>query len=150
MSATFMLAPVSDPAPAPDPRAVGARIRQARKELGLNQRELAARASFGRRSLQSYERGDILPYDHLPELEQLLVRSRQWLLYGDNSTPPPLEARLARIEAMELHLIATLEKAESEAMESRRQAQELLTRLLRALENAGIDVPKDVAGGNGQ
>jgi transcriptional regulator with XRE-family HTH domain len=77
---------------------VGRRIKLARSERGFTQDELAALASFSKRSLQDYERGVTIPYRHLRELGELLGRPVSWFLYGNRSG---LEGddRLARMEA---------------------------------------------------
>jgi repressor LexA len=64
---------------------IGARIKQARLERGLTQEELAALASFSKRSLQDYESGKTIPYRHLGELGQLLGKSIEWFLHGDEA-----------------------------------------------------------------
>ena len=67
-------------------REIGERIAQARKEAGgMSQEELAALATFSKRSLQDYETGVTIPYKHLRELGRLLARSPEWFLYGDDS-----------------------------------------------------------------
>src|SRR3954471_19120300 len=62
---------------------IGARIRQARNERGLSQDELAAMASFSKRSLQDYEAGVTIPYRHLREFGRLLNKPEEWFLYGE-------------------------------------------------------------------
>lgn len=83
-------------------REIGARIEQARKEKGLTQEELAEMASFSKRSLQDYERGETIPYRHFRELGRLLERPTEWFLYGDADDPRPvgLDEVLAAVEAL--------------------------------------------------
>lgn len=121
---------------APDPLQVGKRIRQARKARGHTQGSLAARATFGKRALGNWERGQRVPYKHLPELEQLLGRPSDWILYG------PTVADLETLSPAELaSLGGKLDELLAEAKESRR----LNERVLAALRLAGIEIPLDVA-----
>lgn len=77
-------------------REIGERIAQARLEAGgMTQDDLAALATFSKRSLQDYEGGVTIPYKHLRELGRLLSRSPEWFLYGEESE----EAGLHRLEA---------------------------------------------------
>jgi len=62
---------------------VGARIAQARKELGLTQLELAELAGVSPRSMQGYEVGEVIPYRRMKELAAVLQKSTAWLLHGD-------------------------------------------------------------------
>lgn len=77
-------------------REIGARIKQARKEMGLTQEELAEITSVSKRSLQDYENGVTLPYRHLRELGKLLGKDVEWFLHGDDEVEE--EDRLAAIE----------------------------------------------------
>ena len=65
--------------------AIGARIKQARDERGMTQEDLAAMASFSKRSLQNYEAGVTVPYKHMAEIGRLVNRQQEWLLYGDEA-----------------------------------------------------------------
>jgi transcriptional regulator with XRE-family HTH domain len=77
---------------------IGARIRQARLEHdGLTQENLAAMASFSKRSLQYYEAGVTIPYKHLRELSRLLNKPEDWFLYGEQSVAAQGEERLRKI-----------------------------------------------------
>lgn len=102
------------PEAGPDPHAVGARIAQRRKELGLGQAELAARAGFSRRSLVEYENGRTIPYMHFDALERELGRSREWLLYGGandgGANQLTIEDRLRRMEAINLRVLGLMEE----------------------------------------
>src|SRR4029077_822569 len=64
---------------------IGARIKQAQRERGLLQHELAAMASFSQRSLQDYQSGVTIPYKHLSELSRLLGKPVEWFLRGDEA-----------------------------------------------------------------
>lgn len=81
---------------------IGERIKLARKERGLTQDELAAMASFSKRSLQDYEYGKTIPYKHLRELARLLNRPEEWFLYGDAATGEPADLSDLREEVSEL------------------------------------------------
>jgi len=77
-------------------REIGARIAEARRAAGLTQEDLAALASFSKRSLQDYETGMTFPYRHLRELSSLLGPPVEWLLHGD---PPQVnDDRFDRLE----------------------------------------------------
>jgi transcriptional regulator with XRE-family HTH domain len=76
---------------------IGARIKQARRERGMTQDELAAMASFSKRSLQDYEAGDTTPYRHLSEIGRLLNKSPDWILYGDEALGALNEQQLREI-----------------------------------------------------
>jgi transcriptional regulator with XRE-family HTH domain len=80
---------------------IGARIRQALLESGMTQEELAAMASFSKRSLQDYLYGKTIPYRHFAELSRLLGRSTEWFLYGDKAVNVE-EERLREIVREEL------------------------------------------------
>ena len=89
---------------------IGARIRQARKERGLTQDELADLASgFSKRSLQDYESGKTIPYKHLQELGRLLNKPTEWFLYGDVATKPEWEARFDEMQEQLAAILAHLE-----------------------------------------
>lgn len=85
---------------------IGERIAQARKVRGLTQEDLAAMASFSKRSLQDYESGKTIPYRHMRELGRLLGRAPEFFLYGEDPSgatqsveaDPAVLERLIRIE----------------------------------------------------
>ena len=62
---------------------VGQRIVDARKELGLNQEELAELAGVSQRSMQAYETGEVIPYRKMREIAQVLQVSPTWILHGE-------------------------------------------------------------------
>lgn len=65
---------------------IGARIALARKEAeGMTQRELADLLGVTERSVAAYEAGEVIPYRFMRQLEQLLNRPANWILYGDTS-----------------------------------------------------------------
>lgn len=63
---------------------IGARIALARREAdGMTQRELADLLGVTERSVAAYESGEVIPYRFMRQLEQLLNRPANWLLYGE-------------------------------------------------------------------
>src|SRR3954447_14596127 len=77
---------------------IGARIKQARKERGLTQEQLADLVEgFSKRSLQDYELGNTIPYKHFGELSRMLKRPQEWFLYGDSEEEPASDDRLREI-----------------------------------------------------
>jgi transcriptional regulator with XRE-family HTH domain len=93
--------------------AIGARIAQARKEAGMTQEELAALASFSKRSLQDYEAGITIPYRHLQELGTLLRKPVDYFLHGEP-------------ERIETDRLKNLEDQMAEANSRLRRLEELL------------------------
>jgi transcriptional regulator with XRE-family HTH domain len=69
-------------------REIGARIVQARKELGgMRQEELADLIHVSVRSMQAYEAGEVVPYRKLKALETVLGKSMAWILHGEDTEP---------------------------------------------------------------
>lgn len=69
---------------------IGARIALARREAdGMTQRELADLIGVTERSVAAYEAGDVIPYRFMRQLQSLLNRPVQWILYGEESTVDP-------------------------------------------------------------
>jgi transcriptional regulator with XRE-family HTH domain len=63
---------------------IGSRIALARKEAdGMTQRELADLLGVTERSVAAYEAGEVIPYRFMRQLEQLLNRPANWILYGE-------------------------------------------------------------------
>lgn len=63
---------------------IGSRIALARREAdGMTQRELADLLGVTERSVAAYEAGEVIPYRFMRQLEQLLNRPANWLLYGE-------------------------------------------------------------------
>jgi len=93
-----------------DARAVGERIALARHEAGLHQKELAERIGVIPRSVQNYEAGRI-PWRYLTAIAEATGRTKEWLLYGDATTPaagPTVEERLDRVESLVEEILARL------------------------------------------
>lgn len=94
-------------------REIGERIAQARLEAGgMTQEELAAMATFSKRSLQDYEGGVTIPYKHLKELGRLLARSPEWFLYGEESE----EGSVSRLEEKLDVVLALLQEVKAERL----------------------------------
>ena len=87
---------------------VGARIVDARKEMGLTQEELAELAGVSQRSMQAYETGEVIPYRKMREIAQVLQVSPTWILHGEE------------------------EEADGEVLELQRQVENL-SKLIRAM-----------------
>lgn len=64
---------------------LGERIRQARRERGLTQAQLAEQLGITARSVQNYESGAIVPWRHISRIELLTRKRAGWLLRGDES-----------------------------------------------------------------
>lgn len=90
-----------------DAKAIGERLKRARLEAGLNQRELAERLEVSERSISAYENGDVVPWRHMRPLEDVLECSKSWILHGNEAQHKsregsPQSADLeARVEALE-------------------------------------------------
>lgn len=84
---------------------IGQRIAQARREVGLNQEELADLMGVSTRSLQGYEAGDVIPYRHFERLSGIVRKPVEWLLHGDQPAAEPAtveEIRQVRADVAEL------------------------------------------------
>lgn len=102
-------------------RRVGARIRQARKERGLTQVELAKLLGITTRSIQNYESGAIVPYRHLRLMELVTHRSAAWLLEGGDLDV--IEDLLAKLHAaIERH--SSLLRDQEELLTATRELQD--------------------------
>lgn len=70
---------------------VGRRVVEARRELGISQKELAELIHTSERSMQAYESGEVLPIRKLRELSTVLDRPIGWILHGDKVESEPSE-----------------------------------------------------------
>jgi transcriptional regulator with XRE-family HTH domain len=112
---------------------LGERIRRARQERGLTQRELAEQLGITARSLQNYEAGTIVPWRHLGRIEVLTHRRAGWLL-RDDETGGALEATIADLlRTMEQHHILLREHLEILERNTARLRQQREARRQRAL-----------------
>ena len=75
---------------------VGARIVDARKDLGVTQLELAELAGISQRSMQAYETGEVIPYRKLREIAAILEVSPTWILHGEEEEADPEVVELQR------------------------------------------------------
>lgn len=64
-------------------REVGGRIVEARKQIGLTQRELAELIGASPRAMQGYEAGERIPYRKMPDIARVVNKPMAWLLHGD-------------------------------------------------------------------
>lgn len=85
-------------------REIGLRIRQARLESGMTQDQVAAVASFSKRSLQDYERGVTIPWAHMREIAAITAKQVEWLLHGQPSEQPAENENGERLTAIEQRL----------------------------------------------
>ena len=66
-------------------REIGKRIALARNEAGgMTQRELADLIGVTERSVSAYERGEVVPFRFIRQLESALARPAAWFLYGED------------------------------------------------------------------
>lgn len=85
--------------------AIGDRIQQARKEVGLTQDELADRIGVKMRQVQNYESGESDPYRKLSRIAEATGKPREWF-YGDDVSEQDAAGVAARLDQVE----ATLEE----------------------------------------
>lgn len=97
-----------------EPEKIRARLRQARKEAGLSQAELADLMSVHKRTIENYENVRV-PWDHLNEYARLTNREPEWFLYGDAALPPEGEiAALAEtVESLTVDLFELRERIDA-------------------------------------
>ena len=69
----------------PDPIEMGARVKKARVDLGLTQRELGRRVGVTEQAVQQWESGQTLALRYLAELAEALGRPEEWLRTGTTS-----------------------------------------------------------------
>jgi transcriptional regulator with XRE-family HTH domain len=72
--------------------AVGQRIRQARKRMGLTQREFAERLGIIKVSVARYETGRLPRADLLDKIARLAGVTTHWLLHGEPGSDRPTVA----------------------------------------------------------
>lgn len=77
-----------------EPEKIRARLRQARKETGLSQQELAELLNVHKRTIENYENVRV-PWDHMNEYAKVTNRPVEWFLYGEMALPP--EGELAAL-----------------------------------------------------
>ena len=84
-----------------EPEKIRARLRQARKEAGLSQQQLAELLNVHKRTIENYENVRV-PWDHLNEYARFTNRPAEWFLYGEAALPP--EGELAALAETVEHL----------------------------------------------
>jgi transcriptional regulator with XRE-family HTH domain len=72
---------------------ITARIRQARKEAGLTQPEMAKLLEVAMRTYQNYE-DDRVPWDLMGRISDVTGRSLRWLLHGEDDAEPSQQVML--------------------------------------------------------
>lgn len=84
-----------------EPDRIRARLRQARKETGLSQADLAELLGVHKRTIENYENVRV-PWDHLNDYARLTNRPVEWFLYGEAALPPEGEvaALTSTVETM--------------------------------------------------
>ena len=105
---------------------IGERIKQARKEAGLTQEELADLVEVTARTIQAYEAGDIDAYRKLNKLAEVLRRDISWFLHGEDDAVTSDEDKLREILREELadvrkavdQVLALLEQEHARALEA--------------------------------
>ena len=72
-------------AKAQDPRLaeVGSRIAEARRQLGIDQKELADLVHVSAKAVSLWERGQTSPHRHIKDLAAVLGRGEMWFWDGD-------------------------------------------------------------------
>lgn len=90
---------------------IGGRIALARKEAdGMTQRELADLLGVTERSVAAYEAGEVIPYRFMRQLEQLINRPANWILYGEQQNGDvDLAKQVADLTAKVDQLLALME-----------------------------------------
>lgn len=87
-------------------REIGVRLRQARDEAGLLQKDLAEKLGVSERSISAYEQGEVVPFRHMRDLEKILDRPVEWFLRGEiPAEPTQLALEEIRGELQEIKLI---------------------------------------------
>src|SRR5947209_1713973 len=83
-----------------DRAAISARIKQARREAGLSQRELADLLHGHWRTVQEWEnvKNPNVPWDRLEDIARATGRDRNWLLHDDQATPETITSLQADVQ----------------------------------------------------
>lgn len=88
---------------------IGARIALARREAdGMTQRELADLLGVTERSVAAYEAGEVIPYRFMRQLEQLLNRPANWILYGEATSATDWQEAFAEVSQKLDEILAQL------------------------------------------
>jgi transcriptional regulator with XRE-family HTH domain len=68
---------------------VGRRLVEARRELGISQKEVSELIHISERSMQAYESGEVFPVRKLRQLSTVLDKPIAWILHGDKAEAAP-------------------------------------------------------------
>jgi transcriptional regulator with XRE-family HTH domain len=74
-----------------DAEGISARIREARLEAGLTQKELADLLTVHKKTVENYEHGQI-NYRELNQIAEVLNKPIKWILHGDGQDTIPVGA----------------------------------------------------------
>jgi transcriptional regulator with XRE-family HTH domain len=112
-------------------RAIGGRIKQARRTLGLKQQTIADRAGVTRSAVSAWELGQGIKRSNLVVFAQMVGVSPDWLLTGVGAAPEPAAPKtvldIVQLEVILAGLLEIMGRTEG-------QAQELAKAILRASE----------------
>jgi transcriptional regulator with XRE-family HTH domain len=77
-----------------DPAAIQARIKQARREKGLTQQELAELIERHKRTVENYENVRVPDWPELTKIARVLDKPIEWFLHGDREEEGDVKAQL--------------------------------------------------------
>jgi transcriptional regulator with XRE-family HTH domain len=89
---------------------ITARIRQARKEAGLTQPEMAKLLEVAMRTYQNYE-DERVPWDLMGRISDVTGRSLRWLLHGEDDAEPSQQVML-RLDRLDRKLDELLTRSD--------------------------------------
>ncbi len=124
---------------------IAQRIQEARREAGLDQRELADAVHVHWRTVQNWEsqKKPITPWDRLGELAQVLGVSRDWLIHGEHRDLDPQDALRLRV----VDALRSLEHSQEDVHEKLDHVTNVLDRLLDSLSIPRVPQPaRDTTG----
>lgn len=78
-----------------DDAEIRARIKQARKEAGLSQTEMAELLGVIARTVQNYE-NDHVPWGRIRDIAEITAKPTRWLLHGDDAGDTEQAAEIQR------------------------------------------------------
>jgi len=115
-----------------DPDGIRARIRQARKEAGLTQEQLAELIEKHKRTVENYERVRVPDYRELNKIARVLNRPIEWFLHGDVPADDALAEVSAKLDDLRQAVDGIDRKLDELDVQGRFAAVEELLRELRA------------------
>lgn len=97
-------------------REIVGRIREARKETGLTQPQMAELLDVAQRTYQNYE-SDRVPWNLMGRISDISGRSLRWLLHGEDDAEPSMAVmqRLCVLETKLDRLLAKFDEVEPPA-----------------------------------